>query len=77
MICMAKLGYGPQCFGSAALKGGYSDQLETAQRQHADLCTNISGKAVMLHTIILGTGGTCYTEHTLNQFEQLGPPSCH
>eukprot|EP00983_Pelagomonas_calceolata_P040947 1137830-Pelagomonas_calceolata.AAC.2 len=24
------------------------------------------------HTILLGVGGTCYREHTLNQFEQLG-----
>eukprot|EP00983_Pelagomonas_calceolata_P088230 1157153-Pelagomonas_calceolata.AAC.13 len=29
-------------------------------------------KAVTLHTVLLGVGGTCYTEHTLNQFEQLG-----
>eukprot|EP00983_Pelagomonas_calceolata_P012464 399568-Pelagomonas_calceolata.AAC.2 len=47
-------------------------QLETAQRQHADLCKNTSGKAVTLHTILLGVGRTCYTEHPLNQFKQLG-----
>eukprot|EP00983_Pelagomonas_calceolata_P037345 1136295-Pelagomonas_calceolata.AAC.4 len=46
-------------------------QLEAAQRQHADLCKDISGKAVTLHTILLGVGGTCYTEHTLNQLKQL------
>eukprot|EP00983_Pelagomonas_calceolata_P037000 1136147-Pelagomonas_calceolata.AAC.3 len=34
-------------------------QLEAAQRQHADLSKNISGKAVTLHTILLGVGGTC------------------
>eukprot|EP00983_Pelagomonas_calceolata_P094437 1157891-Pelagomonas_calceolata.AAC.5 len=28
-------------------------QLEAAQRQHADLCKNISGKAVTLYTILL------------------------
>eukprot|EP00983_Pelagomonas_calceolata_P034749 1088624-Pelagomonas_calceolata.AAC.2 len=48
-------------------------QLEAAQRQHANLCTLISAKAVTLHIILLDVGGTCYTEHTLNQFQQLGP----
>eukprot|EP00983_Pelagomonas_calceolata_P048928 1141278-Pelagomonas_calceolata.AAC.4 len=47
-------------------------QLEAAQQQHADLCKNTCGTAVMLHTILLGVGGTCSTEHTLKQFEQLG-----
>eukprot|EP00983_Pelagomonas_calceolata_P051260 1142334-Pelagomonas_calceolata.AAC.1 len=47
-------------------------QLEAAQQQHADLCKNINGKVVMLHTILLGVGGTCYTEHTLHQFKQVG-----
>eukprot|EP00983_Pelagomonas_calceolata_P084204 1156315-Pelagomonas_calceolata.AAC.4 len=28
-------------------------------------------QAVTLHTILLGVGGTCYRERTLNQFEQL------
>eukprot|EP00983_Pelagomonas_calceolata_P004980 163068-Pelagomonas_calceolata.AAC.1 len=47
-------------------------QLEAAQWQHADLCKNVSGKAVTLHTILLGVSGICRTEHTLNQFKQLG-----
>eukprot|EP00983_Pelagomonas_calceolata_P068031 1149740-Pelagomonas_calceolata.AAC.1 len=47
-------------------------QLEAVQRQHANLCNLINAKAVILHTILLGAGGTCYREHTLNQFEQLG-----
>eukprot|EP00983_Pelagomonas_calceolata_P052762 1142998-Pelagomonas_calceolata.AAC.1 len=47
-------------------------QLEAAQRQRADLCKLIHAKVVTLHTIILGVGGTCFTEHTLNQFKQLG-----
>eukprot|EP00983_Pelagomonas_calceolata_P070591 1150847-Pelagomonas_calceolata.AAC.1 len=38
-------------------------QLEAAQRQHADLCKLINAKVVTLHTTILGVGGTCYTEH--------------
>eukprot|EP00983_Pelagomonas_calceolata_P108687 1159483-Pelagomonas_calceolata.AAC.23 len=41
-------------------------QLEAAQRQHADLCKLINAKVVTLHNILLGIGGTCYTEHTLN-----------
>eukprot|EP00983_Pelagomonas_calceolata_P133904 1162011-Pelagomonas_calceolata.AAC.4 len=51
-------------------------ELETAQRQHAEICRNINGKAVTLHTILLGVGGSCYTEHTLHQFKELGPPTC-
>eukprot|EP00983_Pelagomonas_calceolata_P023961 754464-Pelagomonas_calceolata.AAC.1 len=47
-------------------------QLKAAQRQHADLCENMSGKAVTLHIILLGVGGTCYTAHTLEQIQQLG-----
>eukprot|EP00983_Pelagomonas_calceolata_P062867 1147476-Pelagomonas_calceolata.AAC.1 len=51
-------------------------QFKAAQRQryqkHADLCKNISGEAVTSCTILLGVGRTCYTEHTLNQFKQLG-----
>eukprot|EP00983_Pelagomonas_calceolata_P117465 1160418-Pelagomonas_calceolata.AAC.13 len=47
-------------------------QSEAAQRQHADLCKLISAKVVALHTILLEVGGTCYREHTLNQFNQLG-----
>eukprot|EP00983_Pelagomonas_calceolata_P057521 1145108-Pelagomonas_calceolata.AAC.1 len=43
-----------------------------AQRQHADRCKLINAKLVTLYTIVLGVGGTYYTEHTLNQFKQLG-----
>eukprot|EP00983_Pelagomonas_calceolata_P116737 1160343-Pelagomonas_calceolata.AAC.3 len=39
-------------------------KLEVAQRQHLDLRNDISGKAVTLHTILLGAGGACYDEHT-------------
>eukprot|EP00983_Pelagomonas_calceolata_P107208 1159319-Pelagomonas_calceolata.AAC.9 len=41
----------------------HGQKLEAAPRQHADLCKLISAKAVTLHTILLGVGGTCYTEH--------------
>eukprot|EP00983_Pelagomonas_calceolata_P012945 413560-Pelagomonas_calceolata.AAC.1 len=41
-------------------------QLEAAQWQHTDLCKLNSAKVVTLHTILMGVGGTCYTDHTLN-----------
>eukprot|EP00983_Pelagomonas_calceolata_P044986 1139513-Pelagomonas_calceolata.AAC.2 len=44
-------------------------QSEAAQRQHANLCKLIKAKVVTLYTILFGVGGTCYTEHTLNQFK--------
>eukprot|EP00983_Pelagomonas_calceolata_P046683 1140294-Pelagomonas_calceolata.AAC.2 len=52
-------------------------QEETAQRQQADLCKNVSGKAVTLCTILLGVGGTCYnaiifSEYTKAQLIKLG-----
>eukprot|EP00983_Pelagomonas_calceolata_P082482 1155944-Pelagomonas_calceolata.AAC.2 len=46
-------------------------QLEAAQRQHANLCNLSNTKAVTFHTMILGVGGTYFKEHTLNQFEPL------
>eukprot|EP00983_Pelagomonas_calceolata_P064388 1148098-Pelagomonas_calceolata.AAC.1 len=45
--------------------------VETAQRQHTDLSKFISAKVATLHTVLLDVGGTCYTDHTLNQFKQL------
>eukprot|EP00983_Pelagomonas_calceolata_P072668 1151814-Pelagomonas_calceolata.AAC.1 len=47
-------------------------QLEATQQQHADFCKLVSAKAVALHTILLGIGGTRYAEHTLDQLKQLG-----
>eukprot|EP00983_Pelagomonas_calceolata_P061822 1146993-Pelagomonas_calceolata.AAC.5 len=47
-------------------------QLNAAKQQHADLCKLISAKAATIHPILLGVGGTIYTEHTLKQFKQLG-----
>ncbi|KAF5829548.1 putative carboxypeptidase [Dunaliella salina] len=43
-----------------------------ACQQHSDLCKIISAKAVSIHPILLGVGGTIYTEHTMKQFKQLG-----
>eukprot|EP00983_Pelagomonas_calceolata_P003411 111225-Pelagomonas_calceolata.AAC.1 len=40
-------------------------QLEALQRHYADFCKHVSGKSVTLHTILLGVGGTCYTDQIL------------
>ena len=47
-------------------------QLNAAKQQHADLCKLKSAKAVTIHPILLGVGGSIYIEHTLKQFKQLG-----
>ena len=36
------------------------------------ICKLISAKAVTIHPILLGVGGSIYIEHTLKQFKQLG-----
>ncbi|KAF5833184.1 hypothetical protein DUNSADRAFT_10598 [Dunaliella salina] len=46
-------------------------QLNAAKQQHAGLCKLITAKAVTIHPILLGVGGTIYTEHTLKRFKQL------
>eukprot|EP00983_Pelagomonas_calceolata_P081530 1155609-Pelagomonas_calceolata.AAC.3 len=46
-------------------------QSQAAHRQDADLCKLSCAKAVTLHTILLGVGGTCCTEHEFDQFKQL------
>eukprot|EP00983_Pelagomonas_calceolata_P020296 640642-Pelagomonas_calceolata.AAC.1 len=52
-------------------------QLEAAQGQHTDLCTNVSGDAVMLNTILLGVGENCYDGNTLDRYKgvSLLPPT--
>ena len=50
-----------------------SNQLEAAQQQHKNLCDNqLRGKTIMLHTILLGVGGSIYIPHTLQHFTDLG-----
>eukprot|EP00983_Pelagomonas_calceolata_P021176 664144-Pelagomonas_calceolata.AAC.1 len=43
-----------------------------ACRLWLDLCKHISGKALTLHTIILGVGETCYNEHIIDLLKKLG-----
>eukprot|EP00983_Pelagomonas_calceolata_P051397 1142385-Pelagomonas_calceolata.AAC.1 len=43
-------------------------QLEASQQQHSELCQQLQGAEITLHTNLLGVGGTIYTAHTLDQF---------
>eukprot|EP00983_Pelagomonas_calceolata_P086116 1156693-Pelagomonas_calceolata.AAC.6 len=47
-------------------------QLEASQQQRSELCKQLQGAQITLHSILLGVGGTMYTTHTLDQFEKLG-----
>eukprot|EP00983_Pelagomonas_calceolata_P059660 1146029-Pelagomonas_calceolata.AAC.1 len=47
-------------------------QLQASQQQHSELCKQLQGADITLHTIFLGVGGTIYTAHTLDQFKKLG-----
>jgi len=47
-------------------------QLEASKDQHEVLCKRSKAKKVILHTILLGVGGSIYTSHTLNYFKELG-----
>jgi len=46
-------------------------QLE-ASRKNEVLCKRLKAKKVILHTILLGVGGSNYTLHTLNHLKELG-----
>jgi len=49
------------------------DTIELAsKKQHEVLCKCLKAKKVILHTILLGVGGSIYTSHTLNHFKELG-----
>ncbi len=45
-------------------------QLEASK--HKVLCKRLKGKKVILHTILLGVGGSNCTSHTLNHLKELG-----
>ncbi len=47
-------------------------QLEASKKQHEVLCKHLKAKKVILHTILLGVGGSIYTSHTLNHLKKLG-----
>ncbi len=51
-------------------------QLEASRIQHEVLsktsCKRLKAKKVILHTILLGVGGSIYTSHTLNHLKEIG-----
>jgi len=47
-------------------------QFEASRKQHEVLCERLKAKKVILHTILLGVGGSIYTSHTLNHLRELG-----
>ena len=48
------------------------NQLSAVQEQHKGLRTILQGASAALHTIRLGVGGTIYSNHTLEPFNELG-----
>jgi len=47
-------------------------QLEASKKQHEVLCKRLKAKKVILHTILLGVGGSICTSHILNHLKELG-----
>jgi len=47
-------------------------QLEASRKQHKVLCKTLNTKKVILHTIILGVGGSIYTSNTIRHLEEVG-----
>ncbi len=47
-------------------------QLEASLKQHEVLCKRLKAKKAILHTILLGVGGSIYTSRTLNHRKELG-----
>ncbi len=41
-------------------------QLEASRNQFEVICKRLKAKKVILHTILLGVGGSIYTSHTSN-----------
>ncbi len=48
-------------------------QLDASKKQHEVLCERLMAKKVVLHTILLGVGGSIYTSHTLNHLKRARP----
>ncbi len=46
--------------------------LGASKKQYEVLCKRLKAKKVILHTILLGVGGSIDTSHTLNHLKELG-----
>ncbi len=46
--------------------------IEASKKQHEVLCKRLKAKKVILHTNLLGVGGSIYTSHTLKYLKGLG-----
>jgi len=46
-------------------------QLEASRKQHEVLCKRLKAKKIILHTILLGVGGSIFNSNTLNHLEKL------
>ncbi len=47
-------------------------QLEASRNKHEVLCKRLKAKQVILHTFLLGVGGSIFTSHTLDHLKELG-----
>jgi len=48
------------------------EHLRPQEKKHEVLCERLKAKKVILHTILLGVGGSIYSSHTLNHLKELG-----
>eukprot|EP00983_Pelagomonas_calceolata_P130659 1161701-Pelagomonas_calceolata.AAC.2 len=48
-------------------------QLEASQQEHSELCKQLQGAEITIHTILLGVGGTIYTAISLQAIGPIGP----
>jgi len=48
------------------------DTSQASKKQQEVLCKRLKAKKVILHTVLLGVGGSSYTSHTLNHLRELG-----
>ncbi len=47
-------------------------KLEASRKLHKILCKRLKAKKSIIHTILLGVGGSIYSSHTLNHRKELG-----
>jgi len=50
---------------------GLDSNQRASRKQHKILCKRLKAKKVILHTILVGVGGSIYTSQILNHLESL------